>query len=340
MRVLLTRLSALGDIIHTWPLAEALARDGSPVELGWVVEEGFLPLVAGHPAVSRTIPIATRRWRRRPLAATTRREIFSTLRSVREFAPELALDPQGLVKSAVWGLLAGAPARVGLVRSCRRELLAGAFYTCTVTPPSEAKHVVDINLSLLAAVGRTAQFGKVPDAGFMLCGAPGGTLGPPEGAVALLPGTGGRGKAWRPENYAALARRITAKGTPVVVMWGPGERDLAEGIAAAAGDGTTLAPPTSIRELAVLMSKCAGVVGGDTGPIHLSAALGVPTVAVFVATDPERNGPRGARVRVVSAAAGATQRGSAHSRSNGEVDVAEVFTVLGGILGGKRLGAR
>ena len=146
MRVLLTRLSALGDIVHTWPLAETLSRYGTPVELAWVVEEAFLPLVAGHPAVSRAIPVATRRWRKRPFDATTRREVLGARAAMRDFAPEVVLDAQGLVKSAVLGYLSGAPERVGLVRSSRREALAGAWYTRTVAPPPEARHVVDINL--------------------------------------------------------------------------------------------------------------------------------------------------------------------------------------------------
>ena len=114
-------------------------------------------------------------------------------------------------------------------------------------------------------------------------------------------------------------------GMSPVVVWGPGERVLAEGIAAAAGRGVALAPATSIPELAVLLSGCAAVVGGDTGPVHLAASLGVPTVAVFVATDPARNGPRGERVRVLAAAGAAAGRGRARADGAGEVGVETVF---------------
>ena len=327
MRVLLTRLSALGDIVHTWPLAAALARESAGVELAWVVEEPFLALVAPHPAVSLAIPVATRRWRRRPFSGSTWREIRELHRAVRTFSPDVALDPQGLVKSAFWGAVAKASERAGLSRSHRRELLAGAFYTRTVTPPPGARHVVDINLSLLAAVGGTAPLGESPDGSFLLRGALGATPEAARPAVALLPGTGGPRKGWGAGNYAELARTLTASGVSVTVLWGPGERALAERIAAGGG-GVELAPPTSIPELAALMSRASVVVGGDTGPVHLAASLGVATVAIFVATDPARNGPRGRRVTVVSGAGGGARRGSARAAQAGGVSPDTVFRAV------------
>jgi heptosyltransferase-1 len=326
---LLTRLSALGDIVHTWPLAAALAGQETAVELAWVVEESFLPLVACHPAVSLAIPVATRRWRRRPLAAATRKEILAVHRAVRSFAPDLALDPQGLVKSAYWGAVARAPQRVGFSGSHLRERLAGVFYTRAVTPPPEARHVVDMNLSLLAAAGLVAPLDATPDGLFLLHDAPGPTPGVTRGTVGLLPATGGPGKAWQVENYSALARMLNDSGVPVTVVWGPGERVLAERIVADTGARTELAPRTSIPELAALMSRFALIVGGDTGPVHLAVSLGVPTVAIFVATDPGRNGPRGMRVRVVSAGVGRTRRGSARTTLAGEVAVDAVFRIVG-----------
>jgi heptosyltransferase-1 len=328
MRIVLSRLSALGDIVHTWPLAGALVAAGEKVELAWVVEEPFLPLVASHPAVKQAIPVATRRWRRHPAAAATWREIAAARAALQKFSPDLALDPQGLVKSALWAALSGAPERVGLGRTHRRELLAGVCYTRTLAPPPEARHVVDINLSLLAAVGRAAPFGVAPDGRFLLAGAA-VTRGRGSAAkVALVPATGGVGKAWPAESFAELGRKAVSAGMAPVVVWGPGERALAQAIAAAGGRGVAMAPATSILELAVLLSECAAVVGGDTGPVHLAASLGVPTVAVFVATDPARNGPRGERVRVLAGAGAAAGRGRARATAAGEVGVEAVFEAL------------
>ncbi len=120
---------SVGARRHRPHLAARRARwppGAGAVELAWVVEEPFLPLVAPHPAVTLAIPVATRRWRRHPAAAATRREVAAARAAMREFSPDLALDPQGLVKSAVWAGLSGAPERVGLARAHRRELLAGA----------------------------------------------------------------------------------------------------------------------------------------------------------------------------------------------------------------------
>jgi heptosyltransferase-1 len=334
VRLVLTRLSALGDIVHTWPLVEALTSGAHPVELAWVVEEPFLPLAALHPGVARAVPVATRRWRHHPLAAATRREFGTARRALREFSPQVALDPQGLCKSAAWGRLSGAGERVGLERRLRRELLAGVCYTRTVAPPPEARHIVDINLALGAAVGRRASFGATPDGSFLLRGAPAAPVGAAE-AVALLPGTGGRGKTWPARSFAALAARAIGRGLPVTVLWGPGERSLAESIVAAC-PRATLAPPTSLLELAALLARCAAVVGGDTGPVHLAASLAVPTVAVFVATDPERNGARGRHVRIVSSARPGAYRGRARSGVLGEVAVEEVFDALVDVLGAVR----
>jgi ADP-heptose:LPS heptosyltransferase len=147
-------------------------------------------------------------------------------------------------------------------------------------------------------------------------------------AIGLLPGTGGIGKAWPPERFAALARQTADRGHQVTIVWGPGQRELAESIVAGAGSGVTLAPATSLLELAALLAGCAAVVGGDTGPVHLAASLGVPTVAIFVATDPERNGPRGPRVRVVAAARSGATGGRARSSAMGEATVADVLDAL------------
>lgn len=330
MRVLLTRLSAFGDIVHTWPLADAIDRHPDRPELAWLVEERFLPLVAGHPAVARPIPVATRRWRYHPLAAATRAEMSAVRRELRAFAPEFVLDPQGLLKSAVWVGASGAPHRVGLHRAVRRERLAGLFYNETVRPPDGIRHVVDINLALACALGMTPPFGAAPCAEFLRAAAP---LAPAalRGAVALLPAVAGAGKAWPAAGFAALARHLVANGRLPVVVWGPGERALAERICGAAA-GAALAPPTSLPELAGLLAGCAAVVGGDSGPVHLAAALGVPTVAVFVATDPERNGPRGPRVRIVSGARGRARRGRARTAGAATVAVEDVLAALDAAL--------
>lgn len=326
MRVLLTRLSALGDIVHTWPLATLLHGALADLELYWLVERHFEPLVANHPAVAGVLTVATRRWRARPLSSSTREEVAKVVRHLRQLDLEVALDPQGLLKSALWGRLAGVPQRIGLAGRHRRERAAGLCYTRTVAPPPWATHVVDTNLSLAAALGVAPQPGAVPDGRFLLADGDGPRLA--RGAAVILPATGGPGKAWPRGCYAELAAALARRGRPVCVAWGPGELALAEWIAAEAGSGVEVAPPTSLVELAHLLSNASIAIGGDTGTVHLAASLGVPTVAVFLATDPRRNGPRGDRVAVVAGAHEGARRGRARTGSVREVDTGEVLAAV------------
>lgn len=306
MRILLTRLSSLGDVVHTWPLVAALARIEPPPHLTWLVEEEYLPLVAPHPRVGRALPVATRRWRRRPWTRTTRQELRTTLSALRDLPPDLVLDPQGLVKSAVWGVLAGARRRVGLSREVRRERAAGLFYSGTSPSPLPHRHAVDVSLSLLASLGVDPPWGAVPDGSFLAPASSGsrahdGTAGP----AMLLPGAGRARKRWGGAAFTELARRLAGLGWDVEVLWGPGERDLAAAIATAAG--VRLGPPTPLDALPQHLRRARGVIGGDTGPAHLAAALGVPTVMLHLDTDPQRSGVRGRRVAVVDGRSGAAE---------------------------------
>ncbi|MEW5876489.1 MAG: lipopolysaccharide heptosyltransferase I [Acidobacteriota bacterium] len=325
-RFLLTRLSALGDIVHTWPLAVVLAQHG---EVVWLVEERFSPLVALHPAVRHCVPVATKRWRHTPWGQTVRAEAKKAMDTLRALAPEVALDPQGLVKSALWAALAGIPRRLGFAPSHRRERISGLFYTETVTPRAEVTHVVDLNLTLAEALPLPVRYGSAPDGSFLRPHLP----NPPEEAFAvqLFPGSGHPQKNWPPHLFAKLARKLTELGLPVTVFWGPGERAIAEDVVRQAPKAR-LAPPTDLLQLASCLAAARAVVGGDTGPIHLAASLGTPTVAVHVATDPARNAPRGPRVAVVSGARTGASRGRAATGAARPVEVGEVLSALQGLL--------
>jgi heptosyltransferase-1 len=297
VRVLITRLSSLGDIVHTLPLAATLRGAGHTV--AWVVEPEYLPLLTDATVIDRIVTAPTRRWRTGPFAPSTRAGIRAARDELRAFAPDVALDPQGLVKSAVWGWLSGSGRRIGFARRWRREAPAGLFYSETVRPPPEARHVIDLNLSLLTALAIEPPWGDQPDARDLLARHCPAWPGARRAQVVLLPGTGRRRKTWPVARLADLARRCASEGIPAVVAWGPGERDVAELVARSAGPGVEVAPPTTLIELAVLLAGSAAVVGGDTGPLHLAAALRVPAVGIYVATDPVRNGPRGPCVRVI-----------------------------------------
>ena len=329
VRVVLVRLSALGDIVHTWPLASALAASATKPHLSWIVEEPFKILVEGHPAVDSVFTTRTVRWRRRPLATTTRSEIATLKTRLHELQPEVAIDPQGTLKSALVIRWTRARHRVGLARPWRRERLAGIAYTTTVPGAPGPAHVVATNLAMLQAIGEKPPELTAPDGSWLLERVADRS---PTGAwsarpAVILPGAGGAHKILPERSFAEVARGLAADGLEVVVAWGPGEERRAASIAQSAGAGVHLAPQTDLGELAALLGGAALVIGGDTGPVHLAASFGTPTLAIFQASDWRRNGPLGARAAVVSGAAEGSiaPSGRARTRWQREVDGAEIL---------------
>jgi heptosyltransferase-1 len=336
VRVVLVRLSALGDIVHTWPLACALAASKPRPHLSWIVEEPLRALVEGHPAVDSVFSTRTGTWRRRPLAASTRSEIAAFKTRIRELQADLAIDPQGTSKSATVMRWTGAERRIGLARPWRRERLAGLAYTGTVDGASGQAHIVATNLAMVAAVGAEIPELSPPDGSWLLQRVgdrtPAGDWSNPYAVV--LPGTGGAHKVLPESTLAEVARDLAGDGLEVVVAWGPGEESRAEAVVVTAGTGVHMAPPTDLGELAALLGNAALVIGGDTGPVHLAASFGTPTLAVFLASDWRRNGPLGARTAVVSGAADAASvpSGTARTRPQREVSAEEILKSARGLL--------
>ena len=305
VRIVLVRLSAFGDIVHTWPLACALREAQPRLILSWVVEEPFRPLVEGHPAVDSVITTRTRQWRRRPFSTQTRAEIATLKSRFHELQPDVALDPQGVLKSAFVTRWTGAPRRVGLARPWRRERLPGLAYTETVCGAADGAHVVDTNLEMVRAVDLQPLLQRPPDGAWLLdrIAHRFPTGGWPAPYAVLVPGTGGAHKDVAVQTLAEVSREIAAAvDLDVVVVWGPGEKSRAAAVVEAGGKRVHLAPPTDLDELAAVLGGASLVIGGDTGPVHLAASFGVPTVAVFLASDWRRNGPLGPRTAVVSGA--------------------------------------
>ena len=193
---------------------------------------------------------------------------------------DASVDFQGLFKSAVLGSIAGAPLRVGFDRDALKEKGAGLFYNRRVAV-DRTQHVVDWNLQLARAVAPLSDespswtaFGSDRD----------GALIPYLDRIVLLPGAGKPEKQWPVERFREVVARFKDR---TLVVWGPGEQDLANAI------GGDIAPPTNLRELAYVLENASVVIGGDTGPLHLAAALGAPVVGLYGPTDPRRNGPYG-----------------------------------------------
>jgi lipopolysaccharide heptosyltransferase I len=300
MRLLIVRLSALGDVVHTLPVAASAAAGGH--EVGWLVERPFAPLLEGNPAVRAVFPAETRTWRRAPLSAGTRRAVGDLRGKLRGFGFDAVLDVQGLWKSAWLSRLAGAPV-TGFVRSARREGLSAILAHRGVLPGPRDRHVVEKNLALLSALGIDASV-PAPDARYLLPGSD------PESAAFLAtvsrpfalyhPGAGRPDKVWGEEKLALLAERLRQeRGLWPVISWGPGDEARVESLAKRLAGRVSVAPRTTIPGLARLAAAAALFVGGDTGPLHLANAVGTRVVALFGPTDPARNGPFGQQESVV-----------------------------------------
>jgi ADP-heptose:LPS heptosyltransferase len=219
-----------------------------------------------------------------------------------ELEPELCIDPQGVVKSALVSWLSTAKQRVGLARPWRREWLPGLAYTTTLAGSRSEDHIVATNLEMVRALGaQPPQDLQSPDGSWLLEKCADAPLEQAWGSAygVLLPGAGRAFKILSVEQLAEIGRILASQGLEVVVGWGPGEQDRAHDVVQQLGTGAHLAPPTDLSQLARLMLEASVVVGGDTGPVHLSASFGIPTVAVFITTSPERNGPLGRRAVVV-----------------------------------------
>ena len=261
-RLLVIRLSALGDVVHTIPAVVALRER---FDVAWAVEAPYRELVETVAGV-RAIPVALKRW--------SLRNIREARRAVSGF--DVAIDFQGLVKSALLARASGAKHRIGFAAEFVRERPAAWLMNhCRHIDPN--RHVVEWNMQL-------AGVEKVPDVDFQKFTANGQQ--PTANDIVILPGAGRREKQW--PYFAELAKRLDP-----LAVWGPGEENLAR------ATGARMAPPTNLRELARLLRNAQLVIGGDTGPLHLAAALGTPVIGLYGPTNPARNGPYGQLGNVV-----------------------------------------
>ena len=288
MRILVVRLSALGDLVHTLPAVAALRHTFPNCQIDWLVDERLVSVLSLVPAIDR--PVA---WPRlEPDGVVGYERVLSDLRDQRY---DVALDVQGLLKSATAAWLSGARRVVGFERSHLREPTARWFYTETV-PVDGSGHVIEKNLTLAAHLGgeiggcrfpiRVPASARVAETRQRLA------LGEGEQFVLLNPGAAWPSKCWSPSRYGALASRLwEGHRLRSVVSWGPGEESCASQVVATSNQAAALASPTTLVDLVSLLDAAALVVAGDTGPLHLATALGTPVVGIYGPSDPARNGP-------------------------------------------------
>lgn len=294
----------MGDVIHTLPAVASLKASFPGAHLAWAVDPKWAVLLEGNSSVDEIIPLNRRRWE-------SLRAAWTRLRTQRF---DLAVDFQGLIKSAAVARASGARLIAGLSREAAREGLAALAYTRTCTP--QAAHIVDRHLELARAAGADHTRIEFP----IPPGAAEGDL-PKEGFVLASPFAGWPSKEWPMENYARLAALLRRQSGLPLVLNVPPSAPAMEGV---------IMHVSSIAGLIDATRRARAVVGLDSGPLHLAAALGKPGVAIFGPTDPERNGPYGGTIRVLRAPRAVTsyKRRQQHDESMSRIRPEDVMEAL------------
>jgi heptosyltransferase-1 len=287
-KILLVKMSSMGDVIHNLPVAGDIRKAFPDGRIDWVVDEEYVPLVAMHPAVDQVIPFALRRWRHAPFSRANWGEFRAFRRQLRSHAYDAIVETQGLLKSALVAKLARGPI-CGFGPATARERFASMFYNITCEFPREA-HKVFRYRSVAAralgyAVADTIDYGIAPRV--------------PRPAVAAgryclaFHSTARAAKLWPEANWVELVRLLERAGYACILPWGSSEeRARSERIAAAAA--RAIVPPKfSLDEMSALVAGAAVVVGVDTGFTHLAAALARPVVGIFCDSNPVDASPIG-----------------------------------------------
>jgi len=302
-RFLIVKLSAIGDVVHTLPALMDLRSHFPDSEIDWIVEPGAAQLLRNSGMLARVIEVSTQNWRRAPISATTLKEIVGTIRALRGRRYHVALDFQGLSKSALLARFSGAAEALGISTSDLRDPFARIFYA-RQAKPAGLIHRIERNRSLLNLLGIFPSGPAVyPDKLWseqdqqrvqsIL-----ETI--PQNFVVVNPGGGWATKLWPAMRFGELARFIhDYYGYGTVCTWGPGEEPLVETLQKHARPVPVVPVALSISEFACFVRYSHMFVGGDTGPMHIAAAYGVPIFSIFGPTTVERNGPYQTQHRVV-----------------------------------------
>lgn len=300
-RILIVKLGSIGDIVHTLPVLHTLRINFPNAFIAWAVEEKLADLLFENPDLDEVIIISTKRWRKN-LSFATFSEIMGTILNLRAKSFDIVLDFQGLIKSGVVSFLTGAKNRAGFSRKDCREKANALFTNRKAKPFIKAGHVVDKNLSLLKILQikkfeTKFSLQSSPEAKASIrsfCDSHADFFQNP--VAAVNPGVGFQTKQWALDRFAQIADRVFRElNLNILLTWGPGEKEKVEEIASQMKEKCLIAPPTTILESIALYQKLDLFIGGDTGPLHICAALDVPTVSIFGPTDPGRNGAYGPR---------------------------------------------
>jgi heptosyltransferase I len=322
----------MGDVIHGLPAVTALRSAFPEAKLGWLIEERWAELLCTlptprsgprslqRPLVDRIHTVNTKQWRVAPFSVQTWERIGAALSDLRSDRYNIAIDLQGAVRSSLLARWSGAPVIYGFAQP--RENLASMFYTRRVIAAGD--HVVQQNVSLAEAVAQcplavsAVEFPHDIDAE-RECGLWLQERGVEQFAL-LNPGAGWGAKQWPAERYGHVARQLAEEGLKSLINFGSGEEDLARAVEAASGSAAEMFTG-SLTRLIAMTRRARLFIGGDTGPMHLSAALGVPVVGIFGPSNPARNGPFGTRNIVLRSSSSATSYKHVAELDSGLLDI-------------------
>jgi heptosyltransferase-1 len=279
--------------VHAIPAAAALRRAFPAARIDWLVSAKHREILELVTVVDRRIEVNDRG------GASAGMSLPAAVRELRRGRYDVAFDLQGLLKSSLLARASGAARVAGFAAPYARERFAPLLYTDAYDPgaggmhdPRESRHVVALNLGLLSVVGVNAATVEFPIED-VVSEAARTVQRQTGGRYALLnPGAAWPNKRWPAARLAALAVELSGRhGLASVVLWGPGEDALAAEVVAGAGGAARLSPPTRVADLVALARGAALMVSGDTGPLHIAAAVGTPIVGIYGPTRPARNGP-------------------------------------------------
>ncbi|TWU47737.1 Lipopolysaccharide core heptosyltransferase RfaQ [Rubripirellula reticaptiva] len=287
-RILISRMSAIGDSILTLPVACAIRENFPDAFIGWVIEKKAAPMVRGHQALDAVIELE-RGW------FTSPKRMRETRSTLRPYNFEISIDCQGLTKSALAGYLSGAKRRIGFAGKHGGEI---SRVLNNIKIPPVFSHITDRSLELLIPLdihSPKVQW-KLPLSPASRTWAARWRRTIPATRLAVLnPGATWASKAWEPDRFGQTAKYAADKfGYRSVVVWGTfEERLMAEQIVAHSGGAATLAPDTDLHHLGALIEQADLFISGDTGPLHIAVAVGTDTIGLYGATRPGDSGPYG-----------------------------------------------
>jgi heptosyltransferase I len=344
MRVLIVRVGAMGDVLHALPAVAALRRARPEWRIDWVVDERWAPLLSRESSYGRSRGgsildvvhhAAVKEWSANPASLLTFRRVVNLRRQMRERDYDIAVDMQGTIRSSIIAWMSGVKRVVGYVDP--RESLARRFYSETVE--RQGVHVVEQGRALLQrAVDVELELGAIPLPFEPVEEAKARRLFEEAGRFCwMAPRAGWGAKQWPAEKFGELAARLAEVGVATLVN-AVGENDEVAAQVVSASGGAARMVACGVAELTSLLRRAALFVGGDSGPTHLAAALGVPLVGLYGPTDPARNGPWGAgRCRVLRHGSSATSHKRVEEIDHGlaRIEVGEVFEAALGLLSGE-----